>query len=245
MSLAIEEDGGAGAVRHAAADDPLPEQSGVRRDSERRRRGLRVDSAALRGPGSELVELVHQAGEHRARERTGATDDDAVGRVGADESAARGPADQDLAVRCGLGDPVVLGHPVEFGLGSGAVSASVSVFDRRRDDDRRRTAARSWRTYHHRDEETDRGSHAESRHAADRHDQHPDGDDDRHHDGRATCSTRFHAPITSGSRPSPPGRRAVCGEPDGGASRCREAPRCHCSRKNCSPTSTRAPRSTR
>lgn len=114
MSLAIEEDGGAGAVRHAAADDPLPEQSGVRRDSERRRRGLRVDRAPLRGPGSELVELVHQAGEHRARERTGATDDDAAGRVSPDEGAARGPADQYRAVGCGLGDPVVLGCPVEF-----------------------------------------------------------------------------------------------------------------------------------
>lgn len=114
MPLGIEQDGGAGPVRHPAADDPLPEQRGVRRDSERRRRGLRVDRAPLSRPGAQLVELVHQAGEDRPRERTGATDDDAAGRVGPDEGAARGPADQDRAVDCGLGDPVVLGRPVEF-----------------------------------------------------------------------------------------------------------------------------------
>lgn len=85
---------------------------------------------------------------------------------------------------------------------SGPGYVSESVVGLRGDDDRRWTAAGSWGPYRHRDEEADPGSrpeyrHAEDRHAGDRRDKRPDGDEDRHHDGHATCCTRFHALITS------------------------------------------------
>jgi hypothetical protein len=243
VAAGIQEDGDCGPVRQAATNDALPEQPDVRGDAQRHRR----DGCGARNPFgvacAELVELVDQAGEDRAGECTGAAHDDAAGRIRPDERSTRGPADQDRAVRCRAIDGVVLVRHVDR---LAAVQVEIQVEARvGRDDDRRRPGIVRLAAHRHSGEHADTRGRDQDRHTARRHDQRSGEDEDRYHDGRAPCSTRFHASITARARDRRRSSvRTVENRPTV-PSLWRDGGRGHCSRKNCSPTSTRAPRSTR